>query len=97
MTVAGPATAIEWPGRGRSVGGFIVLMDEDKLLALYKPSWAIWVLDGTEFKVDKLSERASSLAVLTADGGTAALEHILLTCVAIEEQIRISRRRARFQ
>ena len=74
-------------------------MDEDNLLAVYKTSWAIWDLDGTEFKIDRFSKRASSLAVLIATGygRTAALEHILLTCVALEEQIRTGRRRARFQ
>ena len=82
---------------------------EKTVLALYKHSWASWRLGGEEFKVENSGDKYSSLGLVTdavgslsllTDGGGsagAALEHILLTCVAIEKQIRVAQGYRQFQ
>ena len=46
-----------------------------------------------------MTDAVGSLSLLTDGGGSAgaALEHILLTCVAIEKQIRVAQGYRQFQ
>jgi hypothetical protein len=82
---------LEWDGRGIPLGGSIILKDySHRALALYKPRCAQWSNEGAE-KTWTKEEGIGSLGILTENVEKRVLEHMILVCVSIEEQIMGSR------
>ncbi|KAF2488817.1 hypothetical protein BU16DRAFT_567784 [Lophium mytilinum] len=84
-TYTGRFVKLAWDSRGRCVGGSLMLKSGQDILAIYKPRSSSWEKDGLE-KVED-SHGMGSLGIMIDGVSGDALEHIILTCVAIEEQI----------
>lgn len=83
---------VEWDSRGKAAGGSLTLVDEDHtMLAIYKPRCASWVDGGAETLMKKgRGDGRASLGIFMDRVSEEALEHMVLACVAIEEQIVMS-------
>ncbi|KAF2795153.1 hypothetical protein K505DRAFT_360417 [Melanomma pulvis-pyrius CBS 109.77] len=71
---------IEWEGHGAVIGGGLVLMNQYKVLAIYKPRCARWKGGGGS------DEKIGSLGVVE-EMNEEMMGHVVLSAVAIEEQI----------
>ncbi|KAF2469474.1 uncharacterized protein BDR25DRAFT_304541 [Lindgomyces ingoldianus] len=81
---------IEWEGWGYPEGGSLVLTGRGNVLALYKPRCASWVKQGGEAKGMKSEGDGVGIGVLGICSERIDEEmarHLLLSAVAIEEQI----------
>jgi len=88
-------TDMQWAGRGKPVGGSLVLKDErdSEILAVYKPRSARWTANRKQAQTgdDGEADGVGCLGIMVADLGEEALEHMILNCASIEEQIMRSR------
>jgi hypothetical protein len=97
VKVKGIDVTIEWSGRGTIAGGYILAVNEGEIIALYRPFWSCWRIQGREFAPTEFKDKYSSLGILIANASPAIREHVLLVCAAIEEQVRVALRFKRFQ
>lgn len=98
--VLGTEDKIVWRGMGEPIRGSLMLVfnsndpqGECRPLALYKPRCADWLLDGEDKSERNYDKRhgVGRLCMLLEDSAEAVIQHVLLTVISIEEQIRMSR------
>ncbi|KAF2114289.1 hypothetical protein BDV96DRAFT_647755 [Lophiotrema nucula] len=97
---AGPERRIVWERKGCLESSNLILKPQKTILAVYKPRNAVWARDGKLTEGDGEEEGRNGLgtgmlgicderllAGVDADGKNDALRHVLLSGIAIEEQM----------
>jgi hypothetical protein len=77
----------QWLGKSDPNENFVVLLSGKEILALYMPGWTRLGSDRQRKKCKDAKKRKGKLCIMTEVVNKPALDHIILVCLAIEEQV----------